>query len=283
MRSLSKRVALVGVLALLSTMLAAPLAHAASTTYEIQEGQQYVVGSHCDPQTFQGCTLADEMKFFPHTLTVHKGDVIHITSDGFHTATFLPANTNASEWIDANASNPTQPFSTIVADPDEGTTPTQLDFNTAVVLPSQFTCGTPDQGPCGYDGSAPLNSGLPLGEGESLDFAVTVNANPGDFFYVICLLHHHMRMKVNVVPGGQAASSQSEITARRTPRSPTTWTTRKLSTIGFLLGKRPTRSEVTRCGTSSMDSIPTISRSTRSSQASSLSTRVTRCGGTSVN
>ncbi|MDQ3878835.1 MAG: hypothetical protein M3290_10880, partial [Actinomycetota bacterium] len=215
MRSLSRRVALASVLALLSTLLAAPLAQAADTTYEIQEGQPFPIGAHCDPQTFAHCTLAESMRFFPRTLNVHKGDVLHFTSESFHTATVLPKNINADEWIDANASNPTQPFSLAVADPDEGTTPTQLLFNTAVVFPSSFTCGGPNQSPCDYDGSAPLNSGAPIGQGQSLDFSVTVNANPGDFFYVICLIHHHMRMKVNVVANGSAASTQSDIDAAK--------------------------------------------------------------------
>ncbi|MEA2487187.1 MAG: hypothetical protein QOF16_841 [Actinomycetota bacterium] len=209
MRSLSRRVALVGVLALISTMLAAPLAHAASTTYQVQIGQGFGVGPNCDPASGDGCTFAESMRFFPQALTVHKGDVLHFTSDGFHTATALPKNVGADDWIDANATTQTQPFSLFSADPDEPVTPTQLDFNPAVALPSSFTCGTPDTGPCPYDGSAPLNSGVPLGG--SLDFSVTVNANPGDFFYVICLVHHHMRMKVNVVPDSQAGTTQADI------------------------------------------------------------------------
>lgn len=210
LRSLSRRVALVGVLALVSTMLAAPLAHAASTTYNISVGSGFWgVGDRCDQQSGKGCTLGESMKFFPRTLTVHKGDVLHFTSEGFHTATLLPKNVGADDWIDNNASQPTQPYSLAVADPDDGTSPVKIDFNTAVFLPSQFTCGGASQGPCTYDGSAPLNSGVPL-QG-NLDFSATVDANPGDFFYVICLVHHHMRMKVNVVPDSQATTTQTDI------------------------------------------------------------------------
>jgi plastocyanin len=54
-----------------------------------------------------------------------------------------------------------------------------------------------------------VNSGaLPFGPGS---FSMKVDADPGDVFWVICLIHTHMRMKVTVVADDAAASSQSSI------------------------------------------------------------------------
>ena len=161
---------------------------------------------------------ADGMRFYAPELNVHQGDKINFQWAGFHTATALPVGQEADAWVAANASQFGQPYFVVAGDPDDtGLDPGSSEakpavkFNNAVAFPSDPTCGTTAT-PCSYDGSTVVNSGLPLAE-DAESFSMSVDATPNSSFWVICLLHPNMHLKVNVVPGGEAATTQAEVDA----------------------------------------------------------------------
>jgi plastocyanin len=171
----------------------------AQATYEVQIGQ------------FLRSAPAESMRFFPESLTVHPGDVLHFTSEGFHTATLLPAGIGADDFVADYASGLDEPWNFISADPDEPQG--NAKANNRVLLPSDPSCGAPEA-PCEFDGGGDpvdgvLNSGLPIAG--PLDFSVEVTADPGDSFWVICLVHPKMQMRVKVVAGDEEVSDPGDI------------------------------------------------------------------------
>lgn len=152
----------------------------------------------------------ESMRFLPGRIKVNPGDVLHFTSEGFHTATLLPVGVDADNWTEDYAKDQVaDPWATVIPDPDEG--PGNFKINSRVAFPSRFDCGTPDA-PCSFDGSGDpvndvLNSGLPV-QGP-LDFSVTVDAPEGSTFLVICLVHMNMRLRVDVVAAGEESSPDS--------------------------------------------------------------------------
>lgn len=165
-------------------------------------------GYHVQIGAFHEGSPSETMRFLPSRLRVHQGDTITFSSESFHTATLLPAGVDAQSWVDDNVIPQDGPFAPFTADPDEGVG--ALKFNNAVAFPSNPTCGA-DTAPCAYDGSELVNSGvLVFGSGS---FTTTIDAAPGESFWVICLVHQAMRMKVTVVDDAEPASSQAEIDA----------------------------------------------------------------------
>ena len=214
MRKRSRRIAGLLSVALLAGALVGSAGPAkAQATLEVQVGAPLF-------EMAQGAP-ADGMRFMAPTLNVHKGDTLNFAFAGFHTATLLPAGEDAQAWVDANASGLDEPYNDFIFDPDDtGLDPGSsaakpaVKFNTAVALPSDPSCGFAPSPSCTYDGSEVVNSGLPLSQ-EPVPFSVVVDANPGDTFWVICLLHKAMRLQVNVVPASETATTQAEIDAYR--------------------------------------------------------------------
>jgi plastocyanin len=181
---------------------AAPVAHAA-TNYTVVVGMPTGSDASQAPELDAGC-WAESMRYFPGRMSVHKGDTITFTG-GFHTATMLPTGTDAGDWVDHNATNLGDPYTFLTTNLDDAANP--VKFNNAAIF-GPPTCGSPEA-PCDYTGNDVVNSGVWLfGTGS---FTATVDANPGDYFWVVCLIHTHMRMKINVVPESDAATSQSAI------------------------------------------------------------------------
>lgn len=145
------------------------------------------------------------MRFDAPTLDVHQGDTITFQFRGFHTVTAIPAGTNAGDWRDAHMGLGGD-YSLIQADGDD--TPLAFQFNKNDILPSDPTCGSTDN-PCSYDGSAVVNSGLPVGGLKT--YSITVNAAAPSTFWVLCLLHGMMQLKVNVVADDAATTTQAAI------------------------------------------------------------------------
>jgi plastocyanin len=160
---------------------------------------------------------ADGDRFYaPPPLQVHAGDTITFNFKGFHTATLIPKNTGAKQWAADNAGF-ADDYSFVAVDPDEPGNQEQpaLKFNNNAALPSDPTCGAEDN-PCPYDGSSVVNSGVPFA---SPEFTVAINANAGDYFYVICLLHLKMKLRVEVVADTADTTTQAEINAYRTQKT----------------------------------------------------------------
>lgn len=179
-------------------LAAAPTASAGHGAITIQVGAQ-----------LGGASLpAESMRFAgPDTITVHQGDRITFDFRGFHTATMLPAGVGADDWLADNASA-TGPFGFAATDPDDGAGEFKDNFP-AIVTPSQTGCGGTGQSPCNYAGDAVLNSGVSFELPGT--FTVTVNSEPGSSFWVVCLIHHHMRKRIRVVADPASATAQSAI------------------------------------------------------------------------
>ena len=180
--------------------LPATTAQAAATAYTVQVGGDTEVSGHI----FEG------MRFLaPPTFAVHKGDTITFAMAGFHTATLLPdTEQNPDTWRAQHQAGLTSDYSLVVPDADDG--PTQFEFNNAVALPSDGTCGTPTAA-CNYDGKSVVNSGA-----FSESFTVTINDAPGSSVWVICLIHPDMQMHIQVVPDTTATTAQADVDAYKT-------------------------------------------------------------------
>jgi plastocyanin len=150
-----------------------------------------------------GVTL-EGMRFDAPALKVHKGDMLTFDFRGFHTATLIPAGVGADDWRMDHTGRGGD-YSLIQPDTDDS--PAAFQFNKAVLFPSDPTCGT-SANPCAYSGNTVVNSGAPF---SSNSFSVTVNANPGDSFWVLCLIHGMMQMRVSVVADNVATTTQSAI------------------------------------------------------------------------
>jgi hypothetical protein len=156
------------------------------------------------------------MRFLAPTLKVHKGDVVKFNLPGFHTATLLPANSDVQAWTQDNVQGVGKPWSLLTFDPDDtaldpgGRSPDResLKANNQAAFPSDFTCGTPGNA-CTYDGTDVVNSGIP--QGNDASFSVLIDADVGDTVWVICIVHPHMRLRIEVVDNAETPTSQAEI------------------------------------------------------------------------
>ena len=191
---------------LLGSLISAIPASAAATTYQVEVGAPLFALPQANGAP------ADGMRFYAPPLNVHKGDVITFTMQGFHSATLLPANVDADQWVATNALGPGKPYSFVVPDPDEGVT--GVKANNAVALPPASGCGDATD-PCGYDGTQVVNSGLLPRDftAKKFTFSVMINANPGTKISVLCLIHLAMRLDIAVVADTETATTQDEIDA----------------------------------------------------------------------
>ena len=215
-----KRVAVLGMLALVAAVVS-PATRAVANhnaTLRVQVSNPILVGDNCDPGTGKGCRFGESMRFLAPTLNVHRGDEISFDFAGFHTASLLPVGQDALVFRGANRGID-KPFSVFQSDPDdttaEGATADKpaLKVNPAVAAPSiggaPVDCGAADN-PCVYDGTKVVNSGLPLGP-PPVTFTVTIDTAAGNSFWVMCFLHTHMFLRVNVVADTAAATTQEQI------------------------------------------------------------------------
>ena len=155
---------------------------------------------------------AESMRFHaPDTISVHVGDRITFNFQGFHTATMLPAGIGADDWL-ADNTHAGAGHGFAQADPDDGSGEYKDNFP-AIVTPSDPSCGHGDQTPCNFTGDDLMNSGAPNEPGDK--FTAIVNAPAGSTFWVVCLVHHNMRMRVKVVDDPASATPQSTIDAAK--------------------------------------------------------------------
>jgi len=164
---------------------------AASTTYAIQVG--HVLSD----------APGESMRFLPDRLTVHPGDVLHFSTEGLHDVVMLPANVGAQDWLDQNAAAFGDPWYFLAPNPDDETFVAK--FNTHFV---HSTCASP----CTYDGSDVVAGGWVDLLGPN-GFSVAIDAQPGDFFWIVNLAHLNMRMKVDVVDPSAQATDPGSIAA----------------------------------------------------------------------
>lgn len=221
----TRTIAVCIVLGLLMALMVSsgPQAVAQSTNLTVQVSAPLLVGENCDPESGRGCRTGESMRFLAPTLNVHKGDTITFDFAGFHTATLQPVGADSLGFRAANTGGVGKRFSMFVPDPDDTTAEgaasdkPAVKANPAVIQPSvdavPTNCGT-REAPCVYDGTKVVNSGLPGGPPPST-FSVTINANPGESFWVECLVHTHMFLRVNVVANSAAATTQADVDAAK--------------------------------------------------------------------
>ena len=191
-----RRVAALLALVLVGSLLTVPMSAQAQSVLKVRVGG-FLGGSGAP---------ADGMRFNGGNLKVHDGTTIRFILRGFHTATLMPANVDGDVWAAQNAGGIDKPFSLASSDPDDSA----YKFNNQAIFPSDPTCGTATN-PCSYDGSAVVNSGAFV---DSPRFSVTIDGSLGDVIHVICLIHPEMRMRIEVVAGGDPETTQEQIDAR---------------------------------------------------------------------
>ena len=147
----------------------------------------------------------------PDTISIHSGDRLTFDFQGFHTATLLPSGVGADDWMDDNAGG-SGSHSFAHTDPDDGTGEYKDNFG-FIVTPTDPNCGRGDQAPCNFTGDDVMNSGAPNEPGDQ--FSATISADPGTTFWVVCLIHHNMRMRVKVVDDPASTTPQTTIDQTR--------------------------------------------------------------------
>jgi plastocyanin len=136
--------------------------------------------------------------FFPRTATIATGGTFQFTTEGFHTATLLPANWSVAADNDVNG--------IAVADIDDtalnpnGTIKGIENIAAVLPVPAQG-CGTADA-PCTFDGTGVVSMGAPVA-GPPVPLVVTVTAPPGTYSFH-CRVHPWMTGTLNVVAAGAA-------------------------------------------------------------------------------
>lgn len=216
---------MLGLLIGLVMVMTAPIEAVASHNghLNIQVSNPILVGKNCNPDTFKGCRTGESMRFLANTLKVHKGDTLTFDFAGFHTASLLPTDTDWLTFRQDNAGGVGRAYSVFVPDPDDSTeegAPADkpaVKINNAVAFPSidgaPVTCGATDD-PCSYDGKDVVNSGFPFAAPPNV-FTVKVDANPGQRFFVMCFIHPHMILRINIVDDATPATTQTEIDTAR--------------------------------------------------------------------
>lgn len=190
---LRKRIAALGAMSMLLGLLVPGTAEAA-TTYEIPFGQDF----------FESAGVPGfSARFYPESATIHKGDTLHFF--GFGAPALFPADQVPSEEFEDRGAFVGDQFYLLADDSDDG--PGDLKFNLAIDG-TVLDCGTAEN-PCVWDGKAadPL-----LPHYTTPELYVTITANPGDVIYAMGGFGSNFR--IEVVPDGEAASTQAELDAR---------------------------------------------------------------------
>jgi plastocyanin len=162
---------------------------------------------------------AEGVRFYSPELNVHTGDTLTFENRGFHTATLLPGDvTDVDAWIQENQGGLDAPFAVLQPDPDDtdldkGASPEKpaMKFNNNVGFPIPPDCGGEEQPPCDFQGDTLLSSGVLT----FTEWSSTINSSPGNSYWVLCLIHPNMRLKVNVVDDTATATTQDEIDSYR--------------------------------------------------------------------
>lgn len=140
--------------------------------------------------------------YFPRAgVNVQGGDVLDFrwnngSRDGLHTVTFVP--------------NGVAPPGFATLDADDGfQNGVPLEFNPAVLDPSNAGCGGSATNSCSYTAARLLNSGAKF-DPNGGDFFVQLNVAPGQQTW-ICLIHPGMTGSVNVVSASVPASTVGDV------------------------------------------------------------------------
>jgi plastocyanin len=140
--------------------------------------------------------------FFPHTTTVHVGDSVRFTLDGFHTVE-IPAK--GGKPLPFATTGPVQNGIVDAAGaPFWFNGQPQIQFN-PTLLPSKFGKIA------GYNGSKPVRSGLPLANGRIPP--MTVNFLKKGTYSYYCNIHPGMEGTVKVLPDNKKLPTRQQVAA----------------------------------------------------------------------
>lgn len=233
---------------------------------------------------------AESMAFYPSSLKVRSGDVIRFTNTfesipetGIHAALALPPDVDPDEWEEQNARNLDGEWAFFQSDPDDdaGRYPTALKGNWKTILPTDLSCGSPDN-PCTTGTSPSSQSPLNSGVSSPLDFSVKIEAEPGTRIWFLCAIHTKMKMKVDVVGDDEATSTLEDIERRNAAKLLQETEEAKRLDRKFTSRRRPYYVRTAReHGTHGPASSVEPCLSSRCTRRSSRSSEATRSNGTS--
>ena len=156
----------------------------------------------------------------PYAISVHRGDTVTFDLRGSHSAGLLPDDVGAQDWLDENWYSTDGPYSPLLADDEAG----EINDNFAKIdAPSDASCGKTGEPACEYTGNGFVYSGTVFGEEpgegqpfpETMTFATTIDAQPGTRIWVVNLVFPGERMKIQVVPNNEPATTQADIDTAR--------------------------------------------------------------------
>ncbi|HEV2755431.1 MAG TPA: hypothetical protein VG318_06605 [Actinomycetota bacterium] len=205
-----RRLALVAAVGVLAGAAAMPT----TTAYANHSGTLTIDVS----QAFENVSGMSFRFFAPYTIRVHRGDTVTFNLVNGMSAGLLPTDTSAQDWLDENWYGPNAPYSPVIADDEAGE---YIDNFPKIDAPSDPACGNAGEAACDYDGRTFVYSGTIFGAGPppsegplpDLAFSATIDTQPGDRIWVVNLVFPRERMKIVVVPNGEAATTQAEIDA----------------------------------------------------------------------
>lgn len=211
---------------------------------------------------------AESIAFYPSSLKVRSGDVIHYTGEdgpipetGVHGVLALPVGEEPAAWEQENAKNLDGEWAFFLTDPDDdpGEAPSALKGNWKAILPTDLSCGSAEN-PCVTGTSpasrSPLNSGL----GAPLDYHLKIEAEPGTRLWFMCPVHGPaMKLKVDAVSDDEATTTPEEIQQRNEAKL--LRTTEKAKRLHRTFSARRT-SILRRDGTRLWDAWPGVERDT---------------------
>jgi len=140
--------------------------------------------------------------FFPHVSTIHVGDSVRFTLDGFHTVD-LPAK-GGDPLPFATTGPPQNGVVDAAGAPFWFNGQPQIQFNPAL-LPSKFGKVA------GYSGSKRVTSGLPLAQGRIPP--MTVNFTKKGTYDYYCNLHPGMEGKIKVLAADKKIPTRQQVAA----------------------------------------------------------------------
>ncbi|MEA2487830.1 MAG: hypothetical protein QOF16_1484, partial [Actinomycetota bacterium] len=150
------------------------------------------------------------------TVNVHTDDVIHFAGAA---PALLPQGQEPMSWWDQYGGGSGRPFSFFVSDPDADSQGVDAPnkVNPTVENGNANGCGDSEANACSYDGSdADPVTGV-LNPGDTQQFYVKITASPNTTLWALNPPPTaHTILRINVVPNGQAATTQAELDSAKT-------------------------------------------------------------------
>jgi plastocyanin len=140
--------------------------------------------------------LADANTYFRRVVTIHKGDSVRWTINGFHSVTFVPKGSPPPGLLAPDPSTPISGVNDPAGQPFWFNGQPSVNFNPLAGLP---------QGGKTFSSTKLTSSGLPLSEGPPKPYKLKFNST-GTFKY-LCVVHPGMTGSVKVVAKGRRVPS----------------------------------------------------------------------------